>query len=93
MLRALITDFMNDNAEKFRQISDSNYHPSWENFIDEVRQNGIFVDGVVIVAFAMFLQRAIIIHQYERRLLLFKPSIFISNENQIHLAYDSKKFH
>jgi len=93
LLRALIIGFVNDNGGKFREIIDYNYYLSWENFIYKMRQNGIFVDSVVIVASAMFLQRAIIVHQYEQRPLLFKFSIFISSDNQIHLAYDPKKFH
>ncbi|CAF1523493.1 unnamed protein product [Adineta ricciae] len=93
LLRALIIGFMNDNAGEFQQIIDYNYYLSWANFIYKMLQSGIFVDAVVIIASAMFLQRVIIIHQFEQRPILFKPSIFISNNNQIHLAYDSEKLH
>jgi hypothetical protein len=58
-----------------------------------MRENGIFVDGIVILASAMFLQRRIIIHQNQQRPLLFQYSSLISNDNQIHLAYDCKKLH
>jgi hypothetical protein len=93
VLRALIIEFINNNAGKFQDCIDHEYYSSWDDFICKMRENGIFVDGNIIVGSAMFLQRAIIIHQYQQRPLLFKPSSMISNDNQIHLAYDCKKLH
>ncbi|CAF1210325.1 unnamed protein product [Rotaria sordida] len=93
VLRAIVIDFISDHREIFESSIDHEHFSSWEDFIYRMRQNGTFADGIVMVASAMLLRRQIIIHQRAQRPVLFKSLCFISNNNQIHLVYDSKKLH
>ncbi|UJR13046.1 hypothetical protein I4U23_000072 [Adineta vaga] len=81
VLRALIVEFINKNPQKFQNSIDYQYYHSWEDFICKMRENGIFIDGIVIVTSGMFLQRPIIIHQNQERPFLLKYSSLISNDN------------
>ena len=56
-------------------------------------QHGTFADGNVVAATSMLLRRQIIIHQDGQRPILFKSLFPISNNNQVHLVYDSKILH
>jgi OTU domain-containing protein 3 len=93
VLRALVIDFLSARRETFELLIDLEHFSSWENFIWKMGQHGTFVDGNVVTGTTMLLRRQIIIHQDGQRPILFKSLFPISNNNQIHLVYDSKHLH
>jgi hypothetical protein len=72
---------------------DKEHFSCWDDFIYQMHQHGTFADGIAVTASAMFLRQHIIVHQHEQRPLIFKGLFPIKNDNQIHLAYDSKTLH
>jgi hypothetical protein len=84
---------MSEHREKFESSIDNEQFSCWDDFIHRMAEDGTFVDGIVVVASALFLHRSLIIHQHRQRPLLFKSSFCFRNNHQTHLAYNWKTVH
>jgi hypothetical protein len=91
-IRCEAINHIKQNMNDFAPYIDRRFDSTIDRYIDRMSQNGTYADYLTIVATASIIERDIIVHEENRKPLLF-PSSKYPAPRQLHVLYDLLREH